>query len=496
MFLRGSGTTTRTLARTARIGARSRTCVRTNYTFNHFQSLEARPSRFKRFLYANMALVAATSVAYYLWWPKHTFPSLVAKILRKGLWAESDRGEHDYQLALKHYLEALEECGLLKMDPLCDEYTGIQLKICEMYERLGMVEDAAFVYNEIATLYLSVLKAPADLAQGKRIRGIDHRAHVIQKDLRIALKLVELNKANLLLAKAILVTHLLVAQEEVNRKLGHDVQVATLLDGTLHLNNLNAAAAPTVDLTGDEPGQQYVVEANPAAWSPFSDEFFTAMDLLSALCVTVGDIDAAAGIRVAMTGKMLVAGVAPEKLLLLQCNTASLLYFQAEKLQGREQLLRRQFAEKAGVDYEVVKAIANPLVLQVEVSEKEAAEITQQLADAASDTERAEYETVVANKEKLMDLVVQTYDSVILGSKRLPQDLVKNNPTILETVALATYGLGVVKLHLSKYDDAERLLREARVRSKACGYDALIEEIERELGKVTKERRALEERQE
>lgn len=70
-----------------------------------------------------------TGYAYYMWWPKHTFPSSVAKILRKGLWAESDRGEHDYQLALKYYLEALEHCKEIGMDPLCDEYTGVQLKI-------------------------------------------------------------------------------------------------------------------------------------------------------------------------------------------------------------------------------------------------------------------------------------------------------------------------------------------------------------------------------
>ena len=59
-------------------------------------------------------------------------------------------------MALKYYLEALAKCDELGMDKLLDEYTGIQLKIGEMFERLNMMEDAAFIYNEIATLYLNV----------------------------------------------------------------------------------------------------------------------------------------------------------------------------------------------------------------------------------------------------------------------------------------------------------------------------------------------------
>ena len=183
------------------------------YNYSHFPSYEAPPSKFKRFINFNLYLASLTAFAYYMWWPKHTFPPSVAKILRKGLWAESDKGEKDYQLALKHYLEALEECRELRMDRLSDEYTGIQLKVGEMYERLGMLDDAAFVYNEIATLYLSVLKAAPDSVQGARVTGIDHRGHLIQKDLRIALKLVELNRENPLLSKAILITHLLIAQD-------------------------------------------------------------------------------------------------------------------------------------------------------------------------------------------------------------------------------------------------------------------------------------------
>lgn len=443
-----------------------------------------------------------------MWWPKHTFPTSVAKILRKAIWAESDRGEKDYQLALKHYLEALEECNNVKMDPLCDEYTGIQLKIGEMYERLDMMDEAAFVYNEIATLYLSVLKAAPDLVQGHRIRSLDHRAHLIQRDLRIALKLVELNRPNPSLLKAILITHLLIAQDEVRRKLGLPAEAASLVSDAIILERPDSPPKGENGqiVNGDSESTEnpeietnnalfhatvdgIVVKPNPEAWEPFGEEFFNAMDLLAAICISVGDITAACNIRISLASKMLMAGVSAEKLLLSQCNTASLLYFQAEQFQAQEQQLRRKFAEAAGVDYAKVKAIHDPLQ-PVTVSEAEAADIRSQIVKVVSDEDREQYEQIVVNKERLIEMVIATYESVIAGLKQLPPEVAKDD-AIGETVALATYGLGVVNLHLSQYDKAERLLREARVRSKSCGYDALIDEIERELTKLFTERKAI-----
>lgn len=476
------------------------------YNYNHFQTLNSGPSKFKRLININLGLVTCTALAYYFWWPHHTFPSSVAKHLRKGLWAESDKGEKDFQLALKHYLEALEECKNLKVDPLTDEYTGIQLKIGEMYERLDKTEEAAFIYNEIATLYLSVLKAAPSSALGSRIHGSAHRAHLIQKDLRIALKLVELNRLNALLSKAILITHLLIAQEEVNKRLGDLSEAASLVGSGELFNgktNSNAYEAQKLlsDLSKDSEARisseavPIVLETNPEAWEPFTEEFFNAMDVLSAICISVGDVETASGIRIAMVSKMLLAGVSPERLLLAQCNTASLLYFQAEQLQAQEMFMRKKFAESAGVDHEKLKAIHDNLQ-PIVVDKATAEEIRDKIKELVTKEDIAAYEQVITNKDELLKMVVAIYQSVIDGSKQLPQELVKENDTISESVALATYGLGVVNLHLSRYDKAERLLREARVRSKSCRYDALITEIERELAKLFEEKKSIKERDE
>lgn len=448
-----------------------------------------------------MGLVTLTALAYYLWWPKHTFPVSVAKILRKGLWAESDKGEKDFQLALKHYLQALDECNSLEIDPLCDEYTGIQLKIGEMYERLNMLEEAAFVYNEIATLYLSVLRAAPKSEQAKRIRNLDHRGHLIQRDLRIALKLTELNRSNPSLCKAILITHLQIAQDEIDKKLGlltgEKITPSDLKEKTLPAELLtegNADLLKALEKSAQEQDGSKLEELviptfvqNPEAYQPFADEFFNAMDLLSAICLAVGDVDMATKVRVKMNNKMMCAGMDPYKLLLSQCNMASLLYFQAEQVQAQEMALRKQFSETAGVDYEKVKAIHDPLQ-PTTVEKDEADEIRQQLSKSVLDKDKQSYQQLVSLEKQLIPLVIEAYQAVIDASKNLPQE-VRDSTAIGETVALATYGLGVVNLHLSSYDKAERLLREARVRSRNCGYDALIDEIERELTKLMNERR-------
>lgn len=438
----------------------------------------------QRLLYANVALVAATAFAYYMWWPKHTFPLSVAKILRKGLWAESDKGENDYELALKHYLDALVHCNEIGMDPLCDEYTGIQLKVGEMFERLNLLEDAALVYNEIATLYLTVLTSDPSSKEGKRVTSRAHRGHLIQKDLRLAIKLVEMNRPNPQLSRAILMTHLLIAQDEVTRHLGLN-NIASLsqlktkdVDGSgkqvPDLNEYKADfAANTIEISVN--GTTSILQKSPEAWEPFADEFFNAMDLLSAICVSTGNLAMATKTKISMTEWMLLADVEAHKVLLSQCNLASLLYLQAEEYEGQEIAIRTALHGN---------------------------DPASALSKQERDKETANYNLAVLNKEKCLQLSIKSYESVLEFAKTLPREATSkiskpednddhNIHIINETVALATYGLGVVNLHLSNYEKAERLLRESRVKSKNCGYNDLILEIERELGKLFKEKKVL-----
>lgn len=455
-----------------------------NYT-NSYPPPVNKTSWGKKLLYVTAGLGIVTGYAYYMWWPKHTFPSSVAKILRQGLWAESDKGEFDYQLALKHYLEALEHAQEIGLDPLSDEYTGIQLKIGEMFERLNMLADAAYIYNEIATLYLTVLTASPQSEDGLKIKDRKHKRHLIQKDLRIALKLVSLNTSNPALAKAILITHLIIAQDEVNKLMGPTPGKLNLInkikpDGAQQQQPGESYTAvlenDEIVITNTVTGEESRIKKTPEVWEPFTDEFFNAMDLLSAVCISAGDLTMATKVKIAMNESMLLADIEPSKMLLSQCNLGSLLYMQAEELEAQEIGLKRRISDLSGIKYEDLNTDQDILAQN-------------QLQETVPIQDQEAFRNVVKSREVCLKLAVKSYESVLQFAKSFPQDFIKQHKEISETVAIATYGLGVINLHLSQYDKAERFLRESRVRARNCNYDTLFPMIEKELEKLFNEKK-------
>lgn len=83
-----------------------------------------------------------------IWQPWNPFSKDVAFNLRKGLWAESDK-EKDYMKALDYYQRALKKCNEEGMDQLDPKYSGIILKIAEMYEKMEMYDQEKEVYEKL-----------------------------------------------------------------------------------------------------------------------------------------------------------------------------------------------------------------------------------------------------------------------------------------------------------------------------------------------------------
>lgn len=383
--------------------------------------------------------------AWWVYWPHHTFPKSVAKILRKALWAESEKGKKDYQTALKHYLEALAEADKNKLDVLSDEYTGIQLKVGEMYERLNMNQDALMVYSEIASAYVDGLTTPGKIP-------ISKRPHIVQKDLRVVVKIVELNKSNPYASKMLLMTHFMIAQEEVAKR---SKTVAGMIKDEKDQILGDIAKVNSDEVSYTNPirqdsfkidGEQKVVilERNREAWEPFRDELFNARDLYVAICLATGDLQSAVRTKIATTEWMLSADCDPGEILMSQTNLGSLMYLQAEEFEA-----------------------------------KESRAIQQKVSEDIISAERF-------NKQSCIDLALRCYESVLKFSKELPAQL-RRNENVEESIALSTYGLGVVKLHLGELEVAKNLLRESRLRAKGSGFNDLVSEAERELEKLSKE---------
>lgn len=429
----------------------------------------------KNFLKLFAGFIVVTGFAYWQWWPKHTFPSLVAKILRLGLWAESDKGENDFELALKHYLEALEECKKLEMDDLSDEYTGIQLKIAEMYERLGKLDEANFIYNEISILYVSILTASPESKQGLRVKNLNHRCHLIQKDLRLSIKLVENEQKNPSLSKAILQTHLIIAQDQLDRLIA--------VQNKLNDDNSNSSLITP----------------------PFIEELLTAQDLLQAIAASQGDLILAININGKMLDTMKNFKQPPFKAIRTSCNLGSLLYLNSEEWEAKEIQFRKKINLELGEDLNQLTYKLNNNNLSFTFNgEKESLERLMKLVkDKNSLAEN--YLNAIHERYKYLLQSIKCYQLTIeLGdlekkklesSKNSMLDVSDNEihelSTAVEFAALATYGSGVIHLHLSDYDLAERFFREARVRARNCKYDDLMPEIERELNKVFDERKKL-----
>ncbi|ODQ82819.1 hypothetical protein BABINDRAFT_159322 [Babjeviella inositovora NRRL Y-12698] len=396
-------------------------------------------------------LSVGLGAGYYFYWPKHTFPTTVAAILRKGLWAESDKGEFDFQLALKYYLAALDECHEQNVSRLSDEYTGIQLKIAEMYERMNMTENSLSIYSEISAAYMIALTS----------HGIpeDRRPHIIQKDLRLVIKMAELHKGDPAITKAMLMTHLMVAQEEVAKRSGK------LGERILHQQNYNSAANPEqfedqgdssfaatssdseiVLTNADETITAY---KNPQAWLPFRDELFNARDLFVAICLSLGDIEMAVRSKLISTEWMILAECDLPEILMATCNLGSLMYLLAERSESQEAILRKLQTEKRP-EFSVLE-----------------------LAEA------------VKNRAYTLGEAKKCYTSVLANAKMIPTNERYN--TLDEAIGLATYGLGVIHLHAGEYAEARQMLRQARLRAKGSGFDSLVQEAEQELAKVDEE---------
>lgn len=100
--------------------------------------------------YGAFTLVSG-SILMYLWQPWNPYSNEVSKELRKGLWEERD-GNEDYLNALKYYLKAMKVAKENEhMDQLSMQYTGIVLKVAEMYQNLKMTDNLTATYYNLST---------------------------------------------------------------------------------------------------------------------------------------------------------------------------------------------------------------------------------------------------------------------------------------------------------------------------------------------------------
>ncbi|KAL3232534.1 Protein MRG3-like [Nakaseomyces bracarensis] len=417
----------------------------------------------KNWIYALAGLsLFGFAIRQYYWSTKNQLPYSVAENVRKALWYESDQNGCDYKKALEYYIKAIDELSNNNFDSLADEYTRLELKLAELYERLGMLSESKDVYKEMLSRFYEALLTPNKVLD-------DRRADLIRKDLRVLIKSLELNK-DVEYGKKLLISHLLLVQEEILTKSpelkeffeDRKKKAVEMAKTTHQMPKLfdPEEFEPFVNeknIKLDENGYMILdLEKNSSAWEPYKEEFFTARDLYTAYCLSSKDIAAALSCKMTSVEWMVMADMPPGQILLSQANLGSLLYLQAEKFDSDITKLQTKIDEEPELK-------ENPAILK-------ALRYLHKNRDSCIKMAYKSYQSIVKFYKSNSKLRFHTKDQL--------------DPSVVQAIALSTYGLGILNLYDGVYIKAETLLKDAITLSKDTEFVELWKEAEMELKKA------------
>ena len=388
---------------------------------------------------------------------RYRYPGSIEKSLQEAIWDESNNANYQYEKSLAEYSDVLERLQELGVNPLTDEYTRVELKIADMLEKMNRHENAKTVYLEMLYRFFEALNTPGAVPD-------DMRPDLIRKDLRVLIKSLEMNR-DVDVGKRNLLAHLLLAQEEI---LMRSPELKQFFDSKREKAErlvkgrpINAAEFKTFvnddNIKFTDDGYMILdIQKNTSAWEPFKEEFFTARDLYTAYCLSAKDVPSALSCKMTTVQWMVMADMPPGQILLAQANLGALLYLQAEKFESDLYQIDTKCKADPGFadDEKVVKALRY----------------------------------LRKNRDTCLQMSGQCYDSVIKFTNEHSklryhmQDQLDNS--IPQSLALSTYGKGILNLHGGTLEKAERFLIDAITLAKQTDFEELIKEAEGELQKT------------
>ncbi|SMN19169.1 similar to Saccharomyces cerevisiae YMR115W MGR3 Subunit of the mitochondrial (mt) i-AAA protease supercomplex, which degrades misfolded mitochondrial proteins [Maudiozyma saulgeensis] len=388
---------------------------------------------------------------------KYRYPNQLENYLKQAVWDESNNSNYNYTDSLHKYIEVLNKLQELNVNPLSDEYTRIELKIAEMFEKLDLHENAKNIYLEMLYRFFESLNTSGVVPD-------EMRPELIRKDLRVLIKSLEVNK-DLDIGKRNLLAHLLLAQEEI---LIRSPELKKFFDSKREKAEKLVKGRPIdgsdfkpfvsdENLKFNEDGYMIMdIQKNTSAWEPFKEEFFTARDLYTAYCLSAKDVPSALSCKMTTVQWMVMADMPPGQILLAQANLGALLYLQAEKFESdlfqidSKCKMDPRFVE----DEKVVKALRY----------------------------------LRKNRDTCLQMANQCYDSILKFSNehnKLRYHMKDQlDSSIPQAIALSTYGKGILNLHNGILHKAERHLSDAISLAKETDFEELLKEAEGELKKT------------
>lgn len=400
-----------------------------------------------RFRTIVLLLAILSGCAAWLAYPRHTFSPEVATTLRKALKAESESfGGQNLPEAVKYYVEALVEAEAQGLSPLTDEYTGIQLKLAEIYELMENQGAANDVYMDICKTYMDALVNNKVSAEA--------RPHCIHKALRVALKLTHHSKEQNWPSVAPNLEKVIdVAQSEVVSrcpKASDLMMVADVgaVDWKKHKAEMHKARAVAASMRASGDFDM---------WMPFKDELIAAREMLTTIKLAVAKTDEALCDKETTILIMRASGCPPPSILLTTANLASMLYQKAERAEELAYLTTQNKFDKETMA-ELVPDAGGPI---------------------SADEIKHRSTLILKQSEKLYQQLLKSVIPAMDPEERRTRD-------VEEAQALCTYGLGVISIKTGELDKASGLLRETRARAMESGFDDMVLAADGELTKVDK----------
>lgn len=455
-----------------------------NRTLTSVQPVKKR-SRWPLYLFFGTILGA---YGYWKYITHHNFPPTVANLLREGLWATINGAGYrkpDYRQALMKYIEALQEADRLGMLPWSDEYTGIQVIIADMYERLGLSAEAAAMYVEIAGTYMVALRSHA-VPENERDR-------LIQRDLRVVLLaglLLSTDASRLQAVVQFVGPHLVLATQEAAQRseelkfMLHEYPVFNVG----YLTDIAERKLPN-GLFSD-------------CWGSYKGELFALREMMTGIAAAEGEYMQALMIKLKTTQIMLCSGFPVGECLLSAVNIASLMYLQAMSMkfspQGMAQRADAQIqaAKEAQQKAQQKDAEASQKEIEVHLDlDKDVANKIGNELDAGADSEDDVDNKLLsqnnndselpmrkeANDQAFLQLSKNVYAEIIKTIKKLDQ---RRTEFIPEAYAMALYGQGVVAASQGNWALAAESMSEARLRARGSELQPLLAAVDGEIEKI------------
>ncbi|ANZ73515.1 BA75_01011T0 [Komagataella pastoris] len=390
----------------------------------------------------------------------------VFDLVKKGLEAESDKGHFNYKLALKFYLEALHQGTDF------NTHTSLLLKVCDMLEKLGLINEARLYHLDLISTTLYNMVNPSDK------KDLVDRPKAIKHCLMSLVKATELSQDA---SPSEL--------EDLKTLFNLSLEAAAMTiqsQGGALQENMNQLIASQ----GQNPTEIESVEMISRIWrnrkaaSMFVDNMLDAMEVFSSLLLRMGDFGGAIKVKQDVVQYLMAMGEPIGDIYLAQSSIGSLLYLQSAIAEFNSENIKKKLGQSD----------SRELTSEEYSKLQEELQICEAAAKSSLNAAQTIFSAIVSNNSSRFrssnNMLVISKDGPQATEEKILEKQRQSDYNLKQAATISKYGLGLVNLRFGQAQMARRLINEALTSSRGLEADlGFVEDAEEAL-------RAIEQQQE